>query len=127
MKIYALVVESGEYDGFSRDIITLTTNELYAQAWPFIGYTKTSCSYVVDEFNLDTFEDKSYLKEIMAFIDPKANPKCECGHMLKEHSTRGKKRCLHADRSGKNRGHLCSGFRLSVLVDTPPMAPPIRL
>jgi len=129
MKIYALIIASGEYDDHSRDIVAVTTNALYAQAWPLIGYAKTSCSYEVDEFSLDTFEDKSHLEAIKSFLDPRQNPLCECGHSLKEHSTRGKKRCIHANANAGNphRGHQCSGFKLTVFVNTPPLAPRIRL
>jgi|SRR5579863_450023 len=129
-KIYALVIASGEYDDYSRDIIALTTNPLYAQAWPLIGFNKTSCSYEVDEFTLDDFtESKSYLAEIKSFLDPKANPMCECGHTLKEHSSRGKKKCIWANTNAGNphRGHQCTGFKLTVFVEQPPLAPPIRL
>lgn len=127
MKVYALIIASGQYDEYTRTVEAITTNMVHAQAWPLIGTNKQDESYEVDEFDLGKI-DKRYAGAIRRFIDPKANPKCECGHTLFEHSKRGKRKCIRNTPKGHDQPHVCSGFRLATpLVKTPPLAPRIRL
>ena len=93
MKVYALIIASGEYDEYSRTVIAITTNMVHAQAWPLIGIDMRDESYEVDEFDLGKI-GKPYAAAIKAFLNPNANPVCECGHTLFEHSKRGRRKCI---------------------------------
>jgi len=126
MKLFALIIASGQYDEYTRTVMAITANKVYAQAWPLIGINKRDDSYEVDEYDLDVM-DKQYLKALMVFLDTKANPTCECGHTLFEHSKRGKMKCIRNTPKRHEQPHACPGFRLQVLVPTPPLAPKIRL
>jgi hypothetical protein len=128
MKLYALIIASGSYDYYTRTVVGITTNELYAQAWPLIALTteRGDDSYEVETFELDNLE-APYAEQLQAFLDRHKNPLCECGHTLEEHTKRGKKRCRHNHEKYPVKPFHCDGFRLAVYVVQPPLAPPLKV
>lgn len=110
MKLFVLIEASGDYDAYTQKIVGIVTDLKLAQAWRETGVFDGDAEHDVEITNLNILS--LYHRELLEqWLDPKANPMCECGHRLLHHRRGKRTSCKHNSKYAHNK-HACSAFRL---------------
>ena len=118
-KLHILTRTHSDYDEYTVEVVGVTDQQHVADAFVQVGIFNDYWSNEVETVDLNTLAQHTDVHlSINEWLDPAANPLCECGHRLMHHRRKnGTGSCKHnvsypTERYGKE-GHKCKGFRLA--------------
>lgn len=112
--LHIMIRMHSDYDEHTSEVVGVTSRSAVAHAFLQAGMFDRYWSHEVGIVTLDVLEDHpDVTKALREWLDPAANPLCECGHRFLHHRRKDHAgSCKHNTCRGyEGEPHKCGGFK----------------